>query len=65
MTKILPKEKQGKFHLAFRRTIVELVIALMDIEAALLDSDNVKAKQAFLKLGAIKKKGHETFREKE
>jgi len=65
IAKNLPKEKQGKFNLDFRRTIVELVIALMDIEAALLDSDNVKAKQAYLKLGAIKKKGHETFKEKE
>ena len=65
IAKKLPKEKQDTFNLAFRRTLVDLVIALMDIEAALLDSDNVKAKQAYLKLGAIKKKGHDTFKEKE
>ena len=64
ITKKLPKEKQGKFNLDFRRTMVGLVVTLMDIEAALLDSDNVKAKQAYLKLGAIKKKGHETFKPK-
>ena len=65
MAKKLPREKQGKFLLAYKRTMIELVTALLDIEAALLDADNTKAKQLFPKLSALKKKGHEMFKEEE
>ncbi|MCH9021816.1 MAG: hypothetical protein IID32_03530 [Planctomycetes bacterium] len=65
MAKKIPPAKRGKFNLAFKRTMVSFVVTLMDIEEALLNSDNVKAKQAYLKLGAIKKKGHDNFKEEE
>ena len=65
MAKKIPPAKRGKFNLAFKRTMVSFVVTLMDIEEALLNSDNVKAKQAYLKLGALKKKGHDNFKEEE
>ena len=49
---------------AYRLTMISLSHEALKLEAALLNGDKAKAKEALTKLGQIQKEGHNKFREK-
>ena len=57
--------RRGKFILAFKRKMLELIGAMLDVEEALLDGDHVRAGKAVRQLGFIRKGGHEQFQMEE
>ncbi len=61
----IPIKQQGKFVLSYKRKMVELLTALLNAEAALLDGDNAAAQQQVGKLNQIKKEGHREFQKDE
>ncbi len=61
----LPAQERPKFILGYKRAMVELLAAILDLEEALLDADNGRARKAHKKLGTLKRRGHGKFQEED
>ncbi len=57
----LPRSERAAFVLAYKRKMLELLGATLDVEAALLKPDNAAAKATYRKLGKLRREGHEAF----
>ena len=64
-TEILPKEERSRFVLDYKKNLVGLLTAILDIEDALLASDNEKAKQIHRKMATRRREAHAKFQEEE
>jgi soluble cytochrome b562 len=61
----LEGEARARFEREYRRTMVDLLSAQLELEAALLDGDLEAAKAAFTRVRDFEDSGHERFSEEE
>ncbi len=59
------EKKRPRFLLEYKRKMVALLNGLLDVEEALIFSDNAKAYEAYRKIGKVRREGHEQFQEEE
>ena len=62
---VMSPGQRPKFLLGYKRKMLELYTALLDIEQAILKGDHDEAKKIYKTLSTIKKEGHSTYQEEE
>ena len=61
----LPEAERAKFITAYRKEMAAVIIDLCQMEQALLDGDNDKAKEIYKAIGEREDKDHDLFMQKE
>lgn len=61
----VPEAERAKFVNAYRKQMADLIVALCQMESAILDGSNDKAQEVYKNIKGIEDKGHEQFTQDE
>jgi soluble cytochrome b562 len=61
MLESVPGEQQGELLTKFRKRMVQLLQALLNLEMAVLDGDNEAAQKIYKTLSELEEQGHDEF----
>ena len=59
---LTPEADRAAFMVGFRKTMTELIKAMLDLEVAVLDGDNDQAREILKNINKMKKPAHEKFK---
>jgi hypothetical protein len=65
LAQTLPEEKRPEFLMGYRKKMIELADALLELELALLDGKNAQAEELLKKSLELRFKGHQQFKGEE